>query len=156
MWKVSIHRYRKNFNWHSSIVVGVPPVITYRQEDVVVRDNTLLDLRCDATGVPAPTIAWFIDEGPASAEFVTTDGRFVRTIRDSGSGASQAGSIYYCTATNSIGPDSLTATVRSRDIMVTYTCECNAFLVPIECVEPLNGSGLVPSISHPQVNCHCS
>ena len=100
----------------------MPPVITSQQEDMVVSSAAILVLRCDATGDPPPTIAWFMDGDQVSATFVMSDGRLVRNVRD-GDGASQAGIIYYCTATNTIG-QSLSATARSRDIVVTYTCEC--------------------------------
>ena len=109
-------------------VVGVPPMITSKQGDMVVSSDVLVDganlvLSCEATGDPTPTIAWFMDGNPVPAEFVMSDGRLVRNVTD-GFGASQAGTTYYCTATNSIGPgNSLPATVRSRDIIVTYTCE---------------------------------
>ena len=107
----------------------MPPVITSNQGDVVVSSDVLVDeanlvLRCDATGDPAPTIAWFMDGGQVPEEFVMPDGRLVRNVID-GDGASQAGTIYYCTVTNTIGPGgTLSATVRSKDITVTYTCEC--------------------------------
>ena len=116
----------------SHAVVGVPPVITSQQEDVVVSSDVQangsganLVLSCEATGDPTPTIAWFMDGNPVPAEFVMSDGRLVRNVTD-GFGASRAGTTYYCTASNSIGPgNSLPATVRSRDIIVTYTCECS-------------------------------
>ena len=39
--------------------------------------------------------------------------------------ASREGVRYYCLATNMIGPDhSITATVRSPDIVVIYACKC--------------------------------
>ena len=98
-------------------VVGVPPKITSKQGDMIVSSDVLVDganlvLSCEATGDPTPTIAWFMDGRPVPAN--VTDGF----------GATRAGTTYYCTATNSIGPgNSLPATVRSRDIIVTYTCE---------------------------------
>ena len=107
----------------------MPPVITSNQGDVVVSSDVLVDganlvLRCDATGDPAPTIAWFMDGGQVPEEFAMSDGRLVRNVTD-GDGASQTGTTYYCTAMNLIGPgNSLPATARSKDITVTYTCEC--------------------------------
>ena len=104
-------------------------MVTYWQEDVVVSSAVLvaganLVLRCDATGDPPPRIAWFMDGGQVPVEFVTSDGRLVRNVTD-GDGASRTGTIYYCTATNTIG-DSFSAITRSRDIVVTYTCECRS------------------------------
>ena len=110
-------------------VVGMPPKITSKQGDMIVSSDALVDganlvLSCEATGDPTPSIAWFMDGNPVPTEFVMSDGRLVRNVTD-GFGASRAGTTYYCTATNSIGSgNSLPATVRSRDIIVTYTCEC--------------------------------
>ena len=102
-------------------------MIASNQGDVVVSSDFLvaganLVLQCNTTGDPAPTIAWFMDEGQVPEEFVMSDGRLVRNVTD-GDGASQTGTTYYCTAMNLIG-DSLPATARSKDINVTYTCEC--------------------------------
>jgi hypothetical protein len=111
-------------------VIGEPPVITSPQQpDVVVSSNVFyhdppvnLILSCTATGNPRPTIAWFMEGSPVAPEFVMSDGRLARNVID-GDGATREGVIYYCTATNIIGPDNLIATVRGRDIIVTYTCE---------------------------------
>jgi hypothetical protein len=115
----------------NSLVVGEPPVIASPQQpDVAVSAEVFmiddpsanLVLSCTATGDPQPTIAWFMAGSAVAPEFVMSDGRLVRNVIE-GDGATREGVAYYCTATNVIGPDNLTATVRGRDIIVTYTCE---------------------------------
>lgn len=72
-----------------------------------------------------------MEGSPVPAESVTSDGTLLMNVTDS-MGASQAGTRYYCTATNSIGPQgSLTATVRSRDINVAYSCEFHVVVLSL-------------------------
>jgi hypothetical protein len=117
-----------NYVWYP--VVGEPPAITSPQQpDVAVSSEVFIDdtsanlvLSCASTGDPQPTIAWFMEGSAVPPEFVMSDGRLVRNVTE-GDGATREGVAYYCTATNVIGPDNLTATVRGRGIIVTYTCE---------------------------------
>ena len=103
--------------------MGEPPVITSQQEDVVVSsdifdDTANLVLSCATTGTPPPTIRWFVRGNEVGGSFtIKSDGTLVGNITE-GSLAPRSGVAYYCTAGNSVG------TVRSRDIIVSYACEC--------------------------------
>ncbi len=83
-----------------------------------------LVLPCATTGTPPPTVAWFREgmQDPIEASFVGADGRL--GINVTIAEAAREGTIYYCVATNRIGPENSThAALRSRDINVTHSCE---------------------------------
>ena len=98
------------------------------QEDVVVYVNNSdgsnmdLALHCEVSGDPTPTVAWFRRGMAVDSQYVLDNGTlFVPNITE-GKFARLEGVVYYCTATNTIGQSAYTATVRSRDITVTYAC----------------------------------
>ena len=81
-----------------------------------------LVLPCVATGMPAPTVAGFREGTKLSQDLVMADGTLAtNATMDT---ATCQGTVYYCVATNHIGPDnSTTASLRSRDVNVTHSCE---------------------------------
>ena len=109
------------------------PVDTIVSSDVFSTAGSLtgnLVLPCSVTGTPAPTVRWFrIEEDGTETEL---DAAFITGIKNSlvlnvteGVEATRTGLIYYCLATNMIGPagSEYEATLRSRDVNVTYTCK---------------------------------
>jgi len=81
-----------------------------------------LVIHCNVSGIPIPTITWFMEGNQINTDFVMGN-TLVKNVTEN-VGASRAGIHYYCLATNLIGlNNSITATVRSRDIIVRYNCE---------------------------------
>ena len=81
-----------------------------------------LVLPCATSGTPMPTIAWFRGDEELDSGAVQPDGRLA--INMTMTEASRHGTVYYCVATNMVGPDSrITASLRSRDVVVTHSCE---------------------------------
>ena len=81
-----------------------------------------LVLPCAVTGTPTPTVAWFREGTQLDAASVMADGRLAMNVTMDQ--AAREGTTYYCMATNDIGPgDSTTATLRSRDVNVSHSCE---------------------------------
>ena len=79
-------------------------------------------LPCETRGTPSPTVAWFRGNEQIDAASVLSDGRLATNVTMAQ--APREGMIYYCVATNMIGPDgSITASLRSRDVNVTHACE---------------------------------
>ena len=76
-----------------------------------------LNLTCNASGSPTPTIAWFQNELPVNPMFVndTTGSLMVSDTMGEGEFASENGVPYYCTATNRFG------TIRSPTVMAFYS-----------------------------------
>ena len=113
------------------IVVGVPPQFNSQQDDVVVfesnADGSNADLRlsCNVTGTPKPIVTWFMGEQPVDRELITDEGSLLIPNITEGEYASRTGVTYHCEATNIIGMTNITATIRSRDISVTYACKNN-------------------------------
>ena len=112
-------------------MVGVPPQFTSQQEDVVVFEsnaddsNADLHLVCNVAGSPKPIVSWFIDEQQVNRELITDEGSLLIPNITEGEYASRTGVTYHCEATNIIGKTNITATIRSRDISVTYACKNN-------------------------------
>ena len=117
---------------HKTPVNGEPPSFTQETPATkVVEFDTFqevngamvnLVLPCVATGTPAPTVAWFREETELDQASVADDGTLA--INVTMETASRMGTVYYCVATNNIGPEnSTTASLRSRNVNVTHTCE---------------------------------
>ena len=88
--------------------LAVPPVITRPPQSTIVRENATLQLTCEATGQPRPTITWSRDGVQQSSP----GNRFeISSIK-----RSQAGT-YTCTADNQV-KDAKTASAR-----VTVECK---------------------------------
>lgn len=116
-----------------STVDGEPPsFITEPEQQVVVSSAVSqtvqgltgnLVLQCVVRGNPTPTISWFMEGAPIDSSFVTTDNTLVLPVTE-GVQATRTGVLYHCVASNMIGhPGSeYTASIRSRDANVTYTC----------------------------------
>ena len=114
-------------------MVGTEPQITNVQEDVVVfvnnsdGSNMNLVLHCEVSGDPTPTVAWFRGGVAVDSRYLLDNGTlFIPNITE-GEFARPEGVVYYCTATNTIGQPAYNATVRSRDITVTYACESSVY-----------------------------
>ena len=82
-----------------------------------------LVLPCTVSGTPPPTITWYRDDMPIDSSFVSSTGSLVLNVTEGGVEASRTGVIYYCLASNMIGQGGYTASLRSRDVNVTYTCK---------------------------------
>ena len=81
-----------------------------------------LVLPCATSGTPKPIITWFRGEEELDSGAVQTDGRLA--INVTANEAARDSTVYYCVATNMVGPDSsTTARLRSRDVIVTHACE---------------------------------
>ena len=79
-------------------------------------------LRCRVTGDPTPNVTWYRWNTPVDSGFVLSDGTLALNITiGGGSDASEEGVLYHCQATNML--NNFTATIRSRDVTVTYRCE---------------------------------
>ena len=104
-----------------------------QQGDVVVHENVFVDvsgtnanlmLHCNVTGSPEPTVTWFREGTEISSEGVLLSDGILGLNITQGNGATREGVIYYCTASNKIGPNNATtATARGRDIRVSYACK---------------------------------
>ena len=79
-----------------------------------------LVLPCAVTGDPPPTVTWYRRASPVDSGSVF-DGTLAINITGEGPDATRAGMLYHCRATNML--NDFPATVRSRDVNVTYTCE---------------------------------
>ena len=77
-------------------------------------------LPCVVTGDPPPTVTWYKGDSPVDGGSVF-DGTLAINITGEGPDATRAGMLYHCRATNML--NDFPATVRSRDVNVTYTCE---------------------------------
>ena len=83
-----------------------------------------LILPCSVTGNPPPTVTWYRRDIMLGSEFVLSDGTLALNVTEEGGiYATRDGVLYHCRASNKIGPHNFTATIRSRDVNVTYTCE---------------------------------
>ena len=127
---------------HTRTVEGIPPAFdltdgepmdTVVSLDAFSTEGTLtgnLVLPCSVTGTPAPTVRWFrIEEDGTETELgaALITGRSNSLVLNVTEGveATRTGLIYYCLATNMIGPEGseYEAILRSRDVNVTYTCK---------------------------------
>ena len=123
-------------------VVGTPPSFdpddgeptdTVVSSDIFFTEGSLtgnLVLPCSVTGTPAPAVRWFrIEEDGTETELgaALITGRSNSLVLNVTEGveATRTGLIYYCLATNMIGPEDseYEAILRSRDVNVTYTCK---------------------------------
>ena len=117
-------------------VIGEPPrfIADGEPEDAIVSSDHFrmssdglmgnLVLPCTVTGSPQPTITWYRGEMQIEESSVTSTGTLVLNVTE-GVEASRMGMIYHCLASNMIGPEGsqYQATLRSRDVTVTYTCK---------------------------------
>ena len=82
-----------------------------------------LVLPCGVTGTPTPTVKWFREETELTDNFaVAADGTLVANVTNEM--AFQTGVPFHCEATNIFGADNSTATIRSRNASVFYSCKC--------------------------------
>ena len=79
-----------------------------------------LVLPCAVTGDPPTTVTWYREDTPVDNGSVF-NGTLAINITGEGPDATGAGVLYHCQATNML--NDFTATVRSRDANVIYTCE---------------------------------
>lgn len=113
------------------IVQGQPPAFISEIDAIIIDSNIFhvydnvmssLVLPCNVSGTPTPTISWFRQGSRISRIFIQNDGTL--TFNASlGLDVTYSGVMYHCLATNSIGDNGYTATLRSRDINVSHTCE---------------------------------
>ena len=101
-----------------------------------------LVLPCSVSGSPTPAIAWFREGTRIEDEMVTDDGTLVLNLSE-GVEASRNGTLYYCLATNTIGPSEqpFMAVLRSRDVTVSTTCESQH-----ACTDYVNQPPLFPPV----------
>ena len=93
------------------------------QEAVTVDIGDGLSLPCGVSGTPTPSVSWFREGIQIDSSFVMADGTLViaNVTKDD---VTRDGVVYYCVATNNIGPDSTTvASLRSNDVTVRLTCK---------------------------------
>ncbi|XP_005733181.1 hemicentin-1 isoform X1 [Pundamilia nyererei] len=93
-----------------SLTVQIPPFIRGGEQEVVVVENSQVQLVCLAEGVPQPKLSWEKDGSPVSE----SAGEY--TILPSGelvidSAQPEDAGSYTCVATNSVGQDSWTVTL---------------------------------------------
>nr|QBP17600.1 heparan sulfate proteoglycan [Recilia dorsalis] len=88
----------------------VPPVVTVSPSVLDVREGEPVEFRCDATGVPTPTLQWVGDRSsrlPPQSSFASGIFRIpYASLQDEGT--------YTCTASNSAGDDSETVSLYVR------------------------------------------
>ena len=116
----------------SHAVVGEAPVFLTQQEDVVVSSDVYLPigttsanlvLPCNVSRVNNPTIQWFMEGVQVPDESVSSDGTLFMNVTE-GVGVTRSGTRFYCLASTLVGSPSRPATSRSRDVIVSYACEC--------------------------------
>ena len=90
-------------------------------------DGTNLVLPCGVTGIPTPRVSWFREGDLIDPTSVTANGTLV--ISATGNEASREGTNYYCVASNTIGRGNFVATLRSRDVNVSQSCEWHTALL---------------------------
>ena len=83
-----------------------------------------LVLHCLVTGSPTPSVSWFRGDTTITDQgLLLSNGTIGLNTTEGTSGATRDGVAYHCTATNIIGPENATATIRSRDANVSYACK---------------------------------
>ncbi len=84
-----------------------------------------LVLRCGVTGNPTPSVTWFRGSVDITAQgIIPGDGSIGLNVTEGEEGgASKTGTLYHCRATNTIGLNSVTVTIRSRNASVSYACK---------------------------------
>ena len=83
-----------------------------------------LVLRCEATGIPTPSVSWF-REGTSTPVMVNSNTLSIRINESEAENeASREGTNYYCVATNIIGSGNFKAVLRSRNVRVSHICTC--------------------------------
>ena len=115
----------------SHAVVGEAPILLSQQEDVVVSSDVYLPigttsanlvLPCNVSRASKPMIQWFMEGAQVPAESVSSDGTLFMNV--TGDEVTRSGTRFYCLASTLIGSPSRPARTRSRDIIVSYACEC--------------------------------
>ena len=115
------------------LVVGTPPSFVEQPSDTVVHETVSYDindtpmnlvLHCLVTGSPTPSVSWFRgDTNITDQGLLLSNGTIGLNITEGTNGATKDGVAYHCTATNIIGPENATATIRSRDANVSLSCK---------------------------------
>ena len=83
-----------------------------------------LIIPCEVTGTPTPTVKWFREGRELTGNFtVTTNGTLVAVVPYNDM-AFRTGVLLHCEATNVFGANNSTATLRSRNVRVSYSCKC--------------------------------
>ena len=101
--------------------------------DVVVHNSVTYDVNgttvnlvlcCYVTGSPTPSVFWFRGDTDITDQgILLSNGTIGLNVTEGADGATRSGVAYHCTATNIIGPENATATIRSRDAIVSYACK---------------------------------
>ena len=121
------------FSFLFATVVGTPPSFTMEPPENRMIVTAALEssggmmgnliLPCGVTGTPTPTVKWFREETELTDNFaVTADGTLVANVTNET--AFRTGVPFHCEATNIFGADNSTATIRSGNVSVFYSCEC--------------------------------
>ena len=76
-----------------------------------------LTLKCNASGDPPPSIAWYREGTRLSSDLVLANGSLLIVNITEGVDATRGGLSYHCTANNTFGM------IRSRTANVSYACE---------------------------------
>ncbi len=120
-------------NLFSCAVIGTPPSFAEQPSDTVVLVSALqefngslvnLVLRCGVDGDPTPSVTWFRGSTDITAQGITPgDGSIGLNVTEGEEGgASRTGTLYHCRATNTIGLNNVTVTIRSRNASVSHAC----------------------------------
>lgn len=125
-------------NSHCSFlsVNGEPPKFLSMPREVAVCSTVFyavanevqanLVILCNVSGNPTPTVTWFREDEEEGNQIDATlvIGLTLAMNVTEDVEASRSGVSYYCIATNKIGPsNSITATVRSQNVLARYKCE---------------------------------
>jgi hypothetical protein len=102
--------------------ITVHPTIYYPVRGTDIEGNLVIP--CNVSGTPTPVVTWLRNENQIVNQTYISGHTLVLNITREGIEASQTGIRYHCVATSRIGPsDSIAASVRSRDVIVTFACK---------------------------------
>ena len=83
-----------------------------------------LIIPCGVTGTPTPTIKWFREESELTGNFTVANNGTLVAIITYNDTALRTGVPFHCEATNIFGASNSTATIRSRNVSVSYSSKC--------------------------------